>query len=329
MKKRMLVISSAALVAALLFVSGLIFGSVDLTPPEILRGLFTGEGKSGVIVRSLRLPRVTAALLSGMALATSGVLLQSATDNDLAAPNTVGINSGAGAAFMLSLCFFPDLYYLGGVFAFLGAILAAVLTLLIARATGEDMKRTSVVLSGVCVGALFGAVISYLSLRFPDALSSYAVFSVGGYAGIYMKELTLPLILIPTLTVMAFLLSGRLNLLALGDDLAGSLGARVGLLRTAAVTLAAALASVSVSFAGLVGFVGLIAPHISRRLVGSDKRYLIPMSAIVGASLTTLSDTLGRVLFSPTEMPSGIILSLVGAPFFLALLLGKRKGEYK
>lgn len=313
----------------LISVAGVSFGSVKLSLKEVLNGLFDGAGTAGIIVRRLRLPRVLAAILSGAALAASGSLLQSATGNDLTSPGTIGINSGAGAAVMLSLCFMKGTYIYESLFAFLGALAAAFITLGLARSCRGGASRAAVVLAGVAVGSVFSAVISFLSLRFPDALPSYTAFSVGGYAGVYLDELALPSAVISAALLFSLALTPRLNLLVLGDELATSLGVRANALRLISIVTAAALASASVSFAGLIGFVGLIAPHIASRLVGFDERVRLPLSMIIGASLTVLSDLLGRTLFTPTELPSGIILNLIGAPFFLSLLIFGRRGEGK
>lgn len=328
-KARITAFFAAATVITLLFALGIFLGSVRLGFFECVRGLFLGEGKSGVIVRSLRLPRTVAALLCGAALATSGSLLQGALNNDLAAPNVIGVNSGAGAFVMLSLCFFSANAALESSLAFVGALFAAFLSLGASTAVNRELSRSSVVLAGVAVSAVFSAVISYLSLRFPDAVSSYAAFSVGGFSGIYLSDLTLPSLIIAVGLMTSVCLTPRLNLLALGDDLAASFGVRVGTLRAVSVVIAAALASASVSFAGLIGFVGLIAPHVSERLVGSDKRLSLPMSALVGAALCLLADILSRVLFAPSEIATGVLLNVVGASFFLGLLImgGRRENR--
>lgn len=327
-KKRVTYLVFAVFLVLSLFLSGLFLGSVRLSPTECLSGLFTGEGMAGVIVRTLRLPRVLAALVSGAVLAVSGALLQSSLGNALASPSTLGVNSGAGAAVMLALAFFPGLFALESAFAFFGALFAAALTLAVGAAAGRSVAGSAVVLSGVAVGSLFSAVTSFLSLRFPDVLSSYAAFSVGGYAGVYGGDVLFPALLSLPLLSAAFLITPKLNVLALGDDLARSFGIRVGALRALCVVLAAALASVSVSFAGLIGFVGLIAPHVASRTVGEDRRIHLPMSALVGASLTLLSDMTGRVALAPGEIASGVILNLVGAPFFIVLLIARARRRH-
>ena len=135
------------------------------------------------------------------------------------------------------------------------------------------------------------------------------------------------MLIIAVFLVVGFALTPRLNLLALGDDMAASMGVRVAVLRTLSVLVAAALAASAVSYVGLIGFVGLMIPHIARRLIGSDNRVLYPLSAILGAALVTLADILGRVLFAPTELPCGILISALGAPFFLFLLIRRRSHD--
>jgi iron complex transport system permease protein len=181
------------------------------------------------------------------------------------------------------------------------------------------------ILSGVAVNALFGAAISFLSLKFPDVLESYTAFSVGGFSGVYMSDLALPGVIVALSLVIAATVAPRLDLLCLGNYMARSLGVRVGALRALALILAAALAAASVSYSGLIGFVGLIVPHISKKLVGTEVKKLIPVAALIGAALLSLSDLFGRILAAPTEIPSGIITAFIGVPFFLILLHGRRK----
>lgn len=324
---KLLFVFLTVLLSVFSLILGLGFGSVSLSLKECVKGLVFGEGASGIIIRALRLPRVLGALLCGAALSVSGLLLQSATGNDLAAPNTVGINSGAGAAVMVALCFIPTAYALESLLAFFGALLAAFITLGLSLGKRGGLSRSSVVLAGVAVGAMFNAFISYLSVRFPDALISYNVFSVGGFSGLYMEDILLPSIIIIAMLVWSMLLTPSLNLLSLGDELAVSLGVRVTRLRFTAIAIAAALASASVSFAGLIGFVGLIVPHTASRIIGNDKRFLLPFCAFFGAAFVTLADLLGRILFAPSELPVGILLGALGAPFFLVILLLKARRE--
>lgn len=327
LKKRAVMLSLALLVTFSSLVLGVGFGSVKLSFGECVRGLLLGTGTEGIIIRSLRLPRVLGALLSGAALGGAGLLLQSAVANPLAAPNTIGVNAGAGAAVMMSLVFIKDSFIYQSVFAFVGALVAALITLFIASRFG-GMSKGTVVLAGVAVGAVFNAVISYISVRFPDVLSAYTSFSVGGFSGVIWRDITVPAVIILSVLILGMFLTPRMNLLDLGDELAASFGVKTRALRFVLIIISAALASASVSYAGLIGFVGLIAPHVSGRLIGSDKRFLYPMTLLVGSSLTVISDLLARILFAPSELPSGILLNAIGAPFFLVLLVfGRRKGD--
>ena len=329
MRKKILTLALSSILLTVVAVLGLFLGSADISFIDVIRAVFGIDNgdNSVIILRSLRLPRVIGGIFAGAALATAGLLLQSATDNDLVAPNVVGINSGAGLSVMLVLCLFPTLSTLLPLAAFVGAAIAALLVVGLARGAGHSGSPASVVLAGVAVGALFGAGISFLSLLYPDALASYASFSVGGLSGVYFEDITLPMLIIAVFLVVGFAMTPRLNLLALGDDMAASMGVRVAVLRTLSVLVAAALAASAVSYVGLIGFVGLMIPHIARRLIGSDNRVLYPLSAILGAALVTLADILGRVLFAPTELPCGILISALGAPFFLFLLIRRRSHD--
>ena len=181
------------------------------------------------------------------------------------------------------------------------------------------------ILAGVAVAALFNAGISFLSQLYPEALTSYASFSAGGFSGVTREDLPVPCGMIAAGVLLAWLLSSRLNLLCLGDELAQSLGVRVRLVRFTALVLSSVLCAAVVSFAGLLGFAGLIVPHIARRILGQDIRPPVPFCALAGGILVILSDLAARTLFSPAELPAGILMAALGAPFFLYLLIRKRR----
>ena len=327
--KKSIIISVSLALLLISAVLGLVIGSANIGVIDSVLAVFgvdNGEN-SVIIVRSLRLPRVLGAIFAGAALAVSGLLLQAATGNDLAAPNIIGINSGAGLFVMITLSVFPTLAPLLPLAAFVGAFFAAALVLGLSQRGGRVPSRTTVVLAGVAVGALMSAGISFLSLLYPDVLASYTAFSVGGLSGVYFEDICIPVLIISAFLILAFILTPELNLLALGDDMAASMGVRVSRVRVLSVLVAAVLASSAVSYVGLVGFVGLIVPHVARRLAGSDNRVLLPLSAILGGILVAVSDLVSRVAFAPTELPCGILISAIGAPFFLFLLIGRRKSN--
>lgn len=299
-------------------------GSVHLGFNEIVSGIMGTSETESIIIRNLRLPRILGSLLAGASLSSAGLILQCVTNNPLCAPNIVGINSGAGFAVMLMLCFVPTAWALLPVSAFFGAFLTTITIMAIAFSSHTGRSETALVLTGVAISSLLSSGISFLSLKYPEILSSYTAFSVGGFSGIQLKELLIPAIITAIALLSAQILASKMTLLYLGDDLASSLGVNVKILRIFSLILASLLCASAVSFAGLLGFVGLIVPHISRKLIGCDLKTALPFTAICGATLTTASDLLGRTLFTPSELPAGIIMSLIGAPFFLYLLVTRR-----
>lgn len=316
----LLLLLFAFLIAALL---SILFGGASLTPAEVAKGLFsTQDGTLTAIVRGVRLPRVLAGILSGIGLSVSGLLLQSVTDNALASPNVIGVNAGAGLSVILILACFPSLLPIVPLAAFLGAFLATLLILALAGRLGGS--GVTVILSGIALTAVLNAAISFITLLDTDVVSAYNYFSIGGLSGVYLDRLPLPAILILLSFAGAMLLSRDLEVLRLGDEAAQALGVRVRPLRMLALICASASAAAAVSFAGLLGFVGLIVPHTARALVGSSFRRALPATALLGGTLVLLSDLAGRTLLSPTEIPVGILMALIGAPFFLFLLIRRR-----
>ncbi|MDD7386304.1 MAG: iron ABC transporter permease [Candidatus Faecousia sp.] len=304
--------------------AGLYFGSAELSAADFFAALtFRGTVTHELILYGLRLPRVLAGILAGVGLSTAGVLLQSVTANELASPNIIGINSGAGLAVILTLTLAPKAGQILPLAAFAGAFATALCILAVAnRLSGS---RTAILLIGIALTTLLNAAISFLSLLDEGVLAQYNHFTVGSLKGVRMSELVLPAVIILLSFSGALLLSGRLGVLCLGDSAAAALGIRVRRLRILALAFAAAGAAAVVSYAGLLGFVGLVVPHIARRLVGDRPGRLLPAAALLGGILVVLADLLGRTLFAPSELPVGILMSLVGAPYFLVLLCRRRK----
>ena len=312
------------LLAALLSIC---LGSTFISPalvPRALLGQLEGT-LEGDIVLLARLPRTCGCLLAGLALAVSGAVIQSVLNNPLAAPNIIGVNSGAGLMVVLCSALFPQSAALTPLAAFLGAFLGVALVLVIAERTGAS--RITLVLAGVAVSNIFSAGIDALVTFFPDAVLSYTDFRIGGLDNLYMDRIVPAFWVIAAALALLFSLSSEMDILSLGRETAQSLGLPVKPLRLILLALAAALAGAAVSFAGLLGFVGLIVPHIMRRTVGEDSRPLLTACALGGAALLTGCDVLSRVLFAPYEIPVGIVLSLAGGPFFIWLLLRQRGGR--
>lgn len=321
-KKVLLVLLGLALVALL---ANLCLGASALTPTEIFAALLDGQRESTAarIFWYVRLPRTLAAVLAGAALSTAGMLLQSVLRNPLAAPSVIGVNSGAGLCALVCMAFFPQWSQYSAWAAFIGACGAAFAVYLLARLTGAS--KTTIVLAGVAVNSILGAAMDAIVTLVPDALLSRSAFSIGGFSTATMLQLCFAAPLCMLGFLFALLCRRELDILALGDDVAHSLGLPVERLRVSALFAAAMLAGAAVSFAGLLGFVGLIAPHMSRMMCKGESKLQFPIAALFGATLCLICDLIARLLFAPYEMPVGVVLSFVGAPFFVYLLLQRKK----
>ena len=307
--------------------ASLCLGAVPLSPGRIAAVVLSGDRES-VAARVLfyvRMPRTLACLVSGAALAVSGAVIQSVLENPLAAPNVIGVNTGAGLAVVLCGILFPGRYLYTPAAASLGALLGALLVLGIGERTGAS--RLSLVLAGIAVSAVFSGGIDLAVTFVPDALAAYADFRIGGFSGVSMRRTAPASAAVGTALLMVLLLTPQMDLLALGTDTARSLGLRARPARIALLTAAAALAGSAVSMAGLLGFVGLIVPHAVRRASHGEGLILVTLSALGGAALVTACDLASRTLFAPYEIPVGVTLSLLGGPFFLFLVLRKRGGR--
>ena len=316
--KRICLIFAVLLVAAILL--ALLCGSAELGIKQVVLALMGRESEEiNVIIRNVRLPRVAAAVVAGVGLSVSGVLLQAVTDNDLASPNIIGINSGAGFAVIVVLALFPDMTAALPFAAFIGAFVAAMLIVYTSSKIG--VSKTTVVLAGVALTTILNAGISFISVADTDTLAIYSHFSVGGLSGVTLQELAVPAVMVAISLAAALVLSRYISILCLGDSLAVSLGVKVKPLRVICLVSASLAAASVVSFAGLLGFVGLVVPHIARTLVGKNIKNSLTVSALAGAVIVTAADMFGRVVLAPTEIPVGTVMAFIGAPFFLYLLL--------
>lgn len=302
-------------------------GSVPICLPDLL-GVLSGrirEGTEYTLIWQIRIPRTLACLGAGLGLSSSGLILQNVMNNALASPNTIGVNSGAGFAVMLSMVFFPTAIEVRGPFAFIGALVTALLIFGLAYLT--DSSRITVILAGITVSAFLGAGMSLIKLLDSDLLININTFLVGSLSAMTYSQIAIPLVMIVIAFLITALLSKGLNILSLGDDIASGLGMNVSRIRLIFLILASLLAGTVISYAGLISFVGLIVPHIARKIFANDNRLLLPASGLLGAVYVLLCDLLGRTLIAPYELPAGIIMSFIGGPFFLYLLLRKKGGR--
>ena len=312
-----------ALIVALVMLS-LCLGAVRLSLSEVASLLRGDTGLAAYkIVRFVRLPRALAAILCGASLAASGAIIQSVLHNPLGSPNVLGMNAGAGLCVLLCAAFVPFAAKLFPLAAFMGAFLTLLLVCALGRQAGGS--RASVLLSGVAANTFFVALADGVTVILPDTVYSRTAFKIGSLSGVQLHTLAPAAAVIVLALAVAFALQQELDVLALGDESARSLGLPVGAVRFVALVLASLLCGAGISFAGLVGFVGLIVPHCARFFVGMEMRLVLPASALLGAALVLLCDLLSRLVFAPYELPVGILLSLIGGPFFVALLLRERR----
>ena len=302
-------------------------GSVYINPADILKCFFTPDKTSVtyILIMNIRLPRMLGAIIAGMGLSVAGVILQGVMNNALASPNTIGVNSGAGFFVMLAMMLFPHSVYATSIASFVGALLTTLA--IYALAYMADSSRTTIILAGITVSSFLNAGINTIKLINTDITLNITSFLMGTLSGLTFNKIALPAIGIIAAVLVSFILVKPLNILSLGDDYARSLGLNVPLTRFFLLVLSSIMAGLVVSFAGLLSFIGLIVPHICRTLFGSDARYLLPTSALLGASFVLICDIIGRLIAAPYELPAGIIMAFIGGPFFMYLLLKKKGGR--
>lgn len=317
-----LVITAAGLLALFLFAVNT--GSLKVSPGALLRGLFVEYDANVATIYDLRFPRIFIAMLGGAATAVSGVLFQAVLKNPLADPGIIGVSSGASLTAVLITAFAPALYFFTPLFAFLGGMLAFVLVYSLSYKNGLSPLR--IILVGVAVNAMFTGLMS--------AFNSGTGSNYSGVASIVNANITMKTwddfrTLAPYVAVgvvLALLAAGQCNLLALEDKTARSLGVNVNRSRIVVSVIAVLLAGISTAVVGPISFLGLIVPHIARLLVGSDHKWLIPYSVVLGAFTLLLADTVGRTIAAPYEISASIIMSVVGGPFFILLLRRSKHG---
>ena len=280
------------------------------------------------IVWQLRMPRILMAVITGLSLGVAGAVMQGVLRNPLVSPYTLGLSAGAacgaGIAIALGVGILGTGRYLIVGNAFVFSLLTMFLVLAISRIRGTAIE--TLILAGVALGYLFSATISILKyVSDAEALHEIVFWLMGG---LYTSRWETVILLLPVVAVICFFLmryAWDLNVMSSGEEAAISLGVNVGRVRTVTLTLSALLTASVIAFTGIIGFIGLVSPHICRSIVGSDHRFLIPASGLTGALILLIADTVCRTIVQPTEIPVGIATSFIGVPFFLYLLMRKRK----
>ena len=321
--------AGAILLLLIAVVLSICFGSARITLAELLQVIKNGieniETPAARIVWYARMPRTAACMLAGAALAVSGAVIQGVLTNKLASPGIIGVNAGAGLAVTLCCAFGAFSGWMIAGAAFGGAVMAVLLIALTAQKISAS--RTTVILGGVAVNSCFNAASEAISILVPEAGMQAADFRVGGFSNVAYTRLLPAVILILLGLFVLLTLTNELDVISLGEDTAQGLGMPVKKMRTVFLGISALLAGAAVSFSGLLGFVVLIVPHVSRKFVGNENGKMIPFCALLGASFVTLCDLFARTLFSPYEIPVGILMSFIGGPFFLFLLINRKGGH--
>ncbi|MBU8905408.1 iron chelate uptake ABC transporter family permease subunit [Desertibacillus haloalkaliphilus] len=316
--KLLLIILPIAIILFSLISTGV--GAVFIPPQEVVAVLLgSGNDMNTFLIESYRIPRIVLAILIGAGLAVSGTILQGIIRNPLASPDVIGITKGAGLAAVIVIILFPNSpVYVLPVSAFAGAMAVALILYLMVYKQG--IQPTTLALGGVALGAICHAGIQYFMIKYPLEINAALIWLTGslwsrGWDQIY-GVLPWILILLPLTMVLAI----KLDILNLGDDVAQGLGESVTKVRLLMLMIAVALAASCVAAVGSIGFIGLIAPHIARKLIGVKHKHLLPISAMIGSLLVVIADAIGRGIVPPKEIPVGIVIAVIGAPYFLYLL---------
>ena len=302
----------------LLFGLSIRLGTYTLSFEEIWAA-FQPNDKNYFTLMEYRLPRAVLAILLGGALAISGVLVQSVVRNPLASPDILGINNAAGLVAVSVLMFLPNLaFYWMPIFAFLGGVLSFVILWVVC---GFNFRPIKMAIIGVALSALWAAISHYLMLTNPVEINTAMLWLTGSLWGRSWSYLNVVLPWLIVLLPLPFIFCRDLDTLGLGENKASTLGVTVNKVQISVLVLAVALSTTAVAICGPIAFLGLVAPHLARRLVGGRHRTLLPAALIIGALLLQLSDILARVIDPPTELPAGILTAIIGAPYFFYLLM--------
>ena len=302
----------------LLFGLSIRLGTYTLSFEEIWAA-FQPDDKNYFTLMEYRLPRAVLAILLGGALAISGVLVQSVVRNPLASPDILGINNAAGLVAVSVLMFLPNLaFYWMPIFAFFGGVLSFVILWVVC---GFNFRPIKMAIIGVALSALWAAISHYLMLTNPVEINTAMLWLTGSLWGRSWSYLNVVLPWLVVLLPLPFIFCRDLDTLGLGENKASTLGVTVNKVQISVLVLAVALSTTAVAICGPIAFLGLVAPHLARRLVGGRHRTLLPAALIIGALLLQLSDILARVIDPPTELPAGILTAIIGAPYFFYLLM--------
>ena len=312
--------------AILCFVSTVVcisLGSVKYTVPQVLDALFNEEAEARLLIWNIRFPRILCGGIVGICLSLAGCILQGVMRNHMASPSTIGVTSGASFVGYMVLLVFPQYYHLLPVGAIVGSF--ATTMVIYGLAYDRGVSPVKMILSGMAVSAVFGAFNDMIKIFFSERLADATGFMVGSLNGVSWGDFRLVLPYVIVGLFVCIFLPSKMNILMLGDEMANTLGLRVERFRLLLIMVSSLLAGTSIAVAGMISFVGLIVPHIARLIIGSDYKYLFPTSILIGYSFVVICDTIGRVILPVGNLAVSVVLSFIGAPFFLYLLRKKDK----
>ncbi|MCR6112496.1 iron ABC transporter permease [Bacillus sp. A301a_S52] len=310
----------------IMFALSLMLGAAQVPMRDVWFALMTNEaGDSLTMIREIRLPRGVAAIFLGAALSVAGAVMQGMTRNPLADPGLLGLTAGANAALAVTIALITTNYVGIMIACFIGAAVGAGLVFSIGRVKRGGMSPFRLVLAGAAVSAFLHAIAEGIGLSFKIS-REVSLWTSGGLLGASWGQLQIVIPVILFGLLIAVLLSRQVTILSLNDDVATGLGQKTELIKALLFIVIILLAGASVALAGNLAFVGLMVPHIVRSFVGTDYRFIIPMSAIIGASFMLMADTLARTISAPYEAPVAAILAIIGLPFFLWVVRKGGKG---
>lgn len=307
-----------------LFGMALVFGAADTSVKDVISALLSSTpNDQAIMLREIRFPREVAAALIGAALAVSGAIIQGMTRNPLADPGLLGLTAGANAALAMTLAFWPTVTYFGIMLAcFVGAAVGAILVFGFSSFHPEGFTTLRIVLAGATISAFLYAIAEGIGLYFKIS-QQVSMWTAGGMIGTTWNQVLLiaPIVLVGIIISLMF--SRQLTILSLSEEMALGLGQRVRLIKSILFVLVIILTGASVALVGNLAFFGLMVPHIVRAIVGTDYRFVLPMSAVLGAAFMLLADTVARTINAPYETPVAAVVAIMGLPFFLYIV---RKG---
>lgn len=329
MSKKFLILFFLSVVLLITFLISLSVGSVNITFGEMMN-IFSIENETKFrIISDIRLPRILNAMIVGASLSCSGIILQSMLRNNLAEPGLLGISAGAGlgAILIFILPVSVPLMFITPV-SFVFAVTTTVLIFYFARGSGNKnfnfISTNKIILTGIAISALISSVNGFLLLISGSSVNQILYWLNGGFSGRGWNEFSVGIFFVIAGIISSVFISKDLNVLNLGEELSVSLGLNLRKIQKVSIIISSLLAASAVSIAGIISFVGLIVPNLSKLLIGEDHRYAIPCSVILGAVFLLVSDTIARTVISPAEIPVGIITSFIGAPVFIWLILRKK-----